>query len=238
MDWGALIGPAVVAAAVSGAISVIGLIVSTRTARVIHSEKLAFDRDLAERKFAFDKDMAERKFKFDRELHDHKRRVELAETTLAEFRQMMKIIGAIRSPFAYGNEGTDRPRGKNETEEESQQKDAYFAPFARVVKHTDFIESFESKRYRAGAILGNGIDEAFQAIRDVIINIQVSSRTLAGIVDGGSQVRRANEALKESCERVIWENSALDDPIAEKVQRAMAVVEKVCWPILRSGLKT
>jgi resolvase-like protein len=33
MDWGALIGPAVVAAAVSGIVSVVGLIVSTRTAR-------------------------------------------------------------------------------------------------------------------------------------------------------------------------------------------------------------
>jgi hypothetical protein len=102
MDWGALIGLAVVAAAVSGIVSVAGLIVSTRTARAIHTEKLAFDERLAERKFEFDKELAERKFQYEREFHDHKRHVEFAETILAEFLQIADVIQAVRSPGDLG----------------------------------------------------------------------------------------------------------------------------------------
>jgi hypothetical protein len=53
MDFSSLIGPAVVAAGVSGVISVISLVVSNRTARRLHTEKLGFDSQLAERKFQF-----------------------------------------------------------------------------------------------------------------------------------------------------------------------------------------
>lgn len=104
MDWGALIGPAVVAAGVSGVISVAGVIVSTRTARAIHSEKLAFDRDqaaqkfafderLAERKFEFDKELAERKFEFDKLLSAHKLE---ADTALAEKKFRLDVRMADR----------------------------------------------------------------------------------------------------------------------------------------------
>ena len=72
MDWGSFIGPAVVAAAVSGIVSVVGLVVSTRTARAIHTEKLAFDREQAAQKLAFDERLAERKFAFDKQLAEHK----------------------------------------------------------------------------------------------------------------------------------------------------------------------
>ena len=106
---GSLIGPAVVAAGVSGIVSVVGLIVSTRTARAIHTEKLGFDRGqaaqklafdkrLAERKFEFDKDLAERRFKYARALHDHRRRTEIAEEVLADFYQARDIMQAARSP--------------------------------------------------------------------------------------------------------------------------------------------
>jgi hypothetical protein len=46
----------------SAVVSVVGLIVSTRTARAISTEKLAFDRDQAAQKLAFDERLAEHKF--------------------------------------------------------------------------------------------------------------------------------------------------------------------------------
>jgi hypothetical protein len=61
MDWGAFIGPAVVAAVVSGIISVIGMVVSTRTALALHTEALKSDERLAQRKFEVDEEVAERK---------------------------------------------------------------------------------------------------------------------------------------------------------------------------------
>jgi hypothetical protein len=87
MDWGAsFIGPAVVA--VSGIVSVVGLIVSTQTARAIHTEKLAFDERLAERKVNADIALAEKKIALDASLADRKRRQDLAEEVLSGFFQI------------------------------------------------------------------------------------------------------------------------------------------------------
>src|SRR5580700_1352141 len=99
MDYTSLIGPAVVAAAVSGFISVVGLIVSTRTAHFLHAAKLGFDREQAERKANADIALATRKleadlalagkkFELDARLTDRKRRQDLAEKVLSGFYQM------------------------------------------------------------------------------------------------------------------------------------------------------
>jgi len=125
MDWGSFIGPAVVAAGVSGIVTVVGLIVSTRTARALHTEKLAFDREQATQKLAFDERLAERKVNaditlaekkvaLDASLADRKRRQDLAEEVLSSFYQMKDIIRAIRSPMSYEGEGKDRPKVEGE----------------------------------------------------------------------------------------------------------------------------
>jgi hypothetical protein len=154
MDYTSLIGPAVIAAVVSGIVSIVGLITSSRTARTIHREKLEFDHKLAQQKFEFDKDLAERKFKYDREFHDHKRRVELAETILSDFMQMSDVIQAVRSPLAFGGEAVGRTRNEGETEEEARQRDSYYVPIARLTRHSEFISGLMSKRYRAAPCLG------------------------------------------------------------------------------------
>jgi hypothetical protein len=165
MDWGALIGPAVVAAGVSGFISVVGLIVSTRTARAIHTEKLAFDRELAERKFAADEKLAERKFEFDKLLSTHKleadtaltqrkvqldaafadrkRRQDLAEQILSGFYQVRDATRAIRVPLVQQDESKDRPQAEHESTDVARLKDTYYAPLAR----------FDARRAEIGDLL-------------------------------------------------------------------------------------
>jgi hypothetical protein len=46
MNWTSLIGPAVVAAVISGLVSCIGIWISARTARRIHKEKLDASKTL------------------------------------------------------------------------------------------------------------------------------------------------------------------------------------------------
>ncbi|MCU1340310.1 MAG: hypothetical protein JWO19_5891, partial [Bryobacterales bacterium] len=55
-----LVGPAVVAAIVSGLVTILGNIFSIRSSRGINTEKIASEKDLAERKFEFEADLAER----------------------------------------------------------------------------------------------------------------------------------------------------------------------------------
>ena len=61
MDLSSFVGPAVVAAVVSGIIATVGMFVNRATTIRVHEDKLKPDRDLAERKFDFDRDLAERK---------------------------------------------------------------------------------------------------------------------------------------------------------------------------------
>jgi hypothetical protein len=83
MDYTSLIGPAVVAAVIAGLVSVISLLMNRSTTLAMHSQRLAFDREQAERKFEFDTALsreqaqrrvdaelalAERKFEFDTQL--------------------------------------------------------------------------------------------------------------------------------------------------------------------------
>jgi hypothetical protein len=94
MDW---IGPVVLAAIVSAIFSIAVLVVSTGTARALHTEKLNSERKLAERR-EYDKDLAERKFRYERDLHDHGRRVELAEQALAAIHEAKSALVSPLSP--------------------------------------------------------------------------------------------------------------------------------------------
>ena len=95
--------PAVVAALVSGLVSIVGFMVSARTNLSIHSQRLVFDENQAERKFDFDKELAERRFSYDSELAErkfaqereqivYKRRFELAEGLLADAYRRTKSL--------------------------------------------------------------------------------------------------------------------------------------------------
>ena len=130
--------------------------------------KASADTQLAERKSDFDADLAERKFRYDRELHDHKRRVEFAETILADFLQIADVIQAVRSPGGFWGEAAGRQRSEGETDDQSRQLDSYYVPLARLTQQSDLISELMSKRYRAHAILGSDIDQAFQKIENVI----------------------------------------------------------------------
>jgi len=236
--WLALIGPVVVAAVISGIIAVIGLVVSTKTARTIHSDKLEFDERLAERKFDFDKELAERKFTYDRDLHDHKRRVEMAEAVLADFLQMADVVRAIRSPASSRTEAAGRQRPENESEDMARDRDTYFVPLARIRENSEFISGLMSKKYRSKAVLGDEIDEAFAAVHEVIIRIQVSASTLSNMVGRGRAAFERNEGLWSRCEADIWAGAPGDDQIQPMIERSIAVAESVCRPILEKGQPT
>jgi hypothetical protein len=232
MDWTSLVGPAVVAAGVSGVVSVAGFFVSARTARSIHTERLTFDNDLAERRFNYEKELAERKFQYEREFHDHKRRVELAETILAEFLQISDIIQNVRSPAGYWDEGSGRPRSEDETDDQARQLDSYYVPLVRLTKHSDLISGLMSKRYRANAVLGGEIEQAFQEITKVISRVRTSSEALMHSVKQPESVRVRNQANIEHYETDIWGGLPETDRLQPMVNRAIEIVEKVCRAIL------
>ncbi|ACL62418.1 hypothetical protein [Methylobacterium nodulans] len=232
MDW---IGPAVVAAAVSGIVSTVGFVVNRATTLATHRERLTADRTLAERKSEFDKDLAERKFRYDRDLNDHKRGVELAETVLSDFYQMTAVLQEIRNSGALSNEWEERTPEPGETEWQAQNRNTYFVPLASIRRNSEFLSGMMSRRYRSKAMLGAEIDAAFQAVHEILVRVQVSAGTLMRLVDGSGEGRQRNQALRDRCEADIWMGAGdpnAPDQLAEQMEQAVAAAERVCQRII------
>ena len=57
-----------------------------------------------------------------------RRRIELAEDTIADFYEARDIITAIRNPFSYGGEAEQREGRDEEKPEIQEYRDAYYIP--------------------------------------------------------------------------------------------------------------
>jgi hypothetical protein len=242
MDWTSLIGPAVVAATISGLVGGVGIWISARTARRIHAEKLAFDEkqverkitadiDLAERKFKFDSDLAERRFIYDRRFNDHKRRVELAEEVLAGFLRVRDILREVRSPHGFGNEGEDRPKWENETDQQANSRRTYFVPISRLLKYSDFINNLMTKRYQMNAYFGSNAEAPFDIIWNILAQVQSAARMMMSSIALDGQ-RQGSDDLWEKWERAIWQGLEEPDPHVAEIERAIAAMEAICRPTL------
>lgn len=235
MDFNALIGPAVVAAAVSGIVTIIGNSLSNKSSRAINLEKIASEKDLAERKFEAETDLAERKFKQEQALHDYRRTVEFGEDLLSSFYKLKDVVRAVRGPFSYGDEGATRKRRPNEIEAEAQSRDGFYVPIARLQKETTFISDLLSKKYRAQAVFGNDVHRAFEMTVEVLNKIQIASNMLVENVGQGRQEPEFWRGL----ERDIWDTSGPDKPdaLAQKILDAIGLVEKAVRPALEGAKK-
>lgn len=181
-------GPAVaamVSAAVSSVIALLGVWVTRSTTIRVSRERFDFEKTLAEQKQSAELQLAERKFQYDRDLHDHKRRVELAEEVLADFYRFADIIRAVRSPGGFKDESAGRPHTESETPAEASKLDAYFVPIARVAQQSDLLSDLKGKRYRSRALLGQPIDEAFAALDAAVWEVQSKAMMLSNMVKRG-----------------------------------------------------
>jgi hypothetical protein len=234
-----------VAAAVSGIVTVVGFIVSTRTARAIHTEKLDFDRDQGAQKLAFDERLAERKVNadialaekkiaLDASLADRKRRQDLAEEVLSGFYQMKDIIREIRSPMSYDGEGKDRPKSAGESADVARMRDTYFPIIARFEAHRKEIADLLSRRYRMSAWFGKEAEGPFDEIQQSLNTVLVSARLLvqwAG--DNVPAISPDNAALWRKMQDDIWEGRADLDPINVQITHAISSIEAICRPVLQ-----
>jgi len=218
-----LIGPAVVAAFVSGVVTILGNVFSIRSSRSINSEKIASEKELAESKFDFEKDIAERKFRYEQELHDYRRRVEFAEELLAAFYKLRDIVLSIRGPFSYGDEGATRKRREHESEPEATARDSFYVPIARMQKQTEFLSDLISKKYRAQAVFKRDIQRAFVLANEVLNTIQIASGMLVEQVGQP----RADPEFWRKLEGQIWNTSTPDKPdeLSQKIDQAIEIVE-------------
>jgi hypothetical protein len=143
MNWNELIGPAVVAAVISG------LVVWLTSIR-----RFAVDRQLAERKIAADIALAEKKLALDQALVIWRRRYELAEQILTTAYEARDILVWVRAPVQLAGEGETRKAADGENDKLRERRNSYFVPIERLARETKTFSTLQTLRYAAAAHFG------------------------------------------------------------------------------------
>jgi hypothetical protein len=233
MDYTSLIGPAVVAAVIAGIISVISLVMNRATTLATHSQRLAFDREQAERRVNAEIALAERKFALDRALDHHKRRADLAERTLIAFYEARDVFTLVRSRGIFGGEGSSRQSSESEGEDQKKRRDTYFVPIERLIKEKKLFARLQSLRYAFAANFGTTTREPFNAIWEAHNRIASSASVLIQLTFDGDDDHRSSRAGNEPLLNAIgWGPADRPDEIDQKIEKAVTDIEAVCRPVL------
>jgi hypothetical protein len=228
--WTSLIGPAVVAAVISGVVAAIGIWISARTTRSIHTEKLEFDREQAERRINAEIGLAEKKVDLDRAFAAWKRKAEFAEEVLSDFYQARDVINGARSPGSFGGEGTTRQKGDWESESDTGTLNAYFATTERLVNQREFFAQLHARRYRFMTYFGNEASKPYADLHRIYAEIVVSVRMLIQ-----THQQRAYGTLPENRQQwqAVIRDVGDDDAVRGRLDRLVEAVEATCGPTIR-----
>lgn len=226
------IGPAVIAAAVSGIIAVIGLFVNRATTVTLHQSKLDADQRLAERKIEADITLAKRKFEYDRHQAIFKRRFELAEILLAEAYRYRSLMKFVRNGASFGAEGETRPAAEYESENVKRQRNNYYVPQERIHAQDEFLSAMFARRTTAQALFGEDADKAFDLFNRAIHRVRVASGLL---VDWTKDHQEVDKDLMKKLRDDIWEPMAehnKTNEIGAMIDEGVELLEKLCKPVL------
>jgi hypothetical protein len=232
MDWNNLIGPAVVAAIVSGLVAVVGFVVNRNTLFQLHRERLKAEGELADKKFLFDKKLAYERFTYERQQAVFKRRFELAEHILADTYRLRELISFARNSASSGNDGSTRPQSDMEPDKLTQVRNHYFVPIERLHKENGFTPSFFARRNSCRAHFGSEIDVAFKKLEEAIISVKISAETL--IHQAGDFQNTSKEDFNK-LKNDIWQPFAKhknDDRVGKEIDEAVTLIEGFCQPVL------
>ena len=157
-----------------------------------------------------------------------RRRIELAEDTIADFYEARDIITAIRNPFSYGGEAEQREGRDEEKPEIQEYRDAYYIPLKRIDEHTDFFAKLRARRYRVIAAFGIETAEPFEKVYRIRSEIVVAARMLLVLgPEGKVETRRKHEAS-------IWW-SGEGDTIETALDEVIVQVENTFRPVIESA---
>lgn len=254
LTLGSFLGPAVVAAIVSGIVTTIGFVVNRSTSLKMHKQKLDFDRELAERKITADIELTGRKFEFDRSLSEKKvdleialaekkvtldrallawkRKAEFAEEVLADFYEARDILNNVRSPLVMVGEGATRERQPGEAEEETRRLDIYYTTIERLKASDEFFSKLHARRYRFAANFGRAASTPYTALLHYHRQIAVAARMLLDTYqdrnDGSLRADRINWRKVVS-----WWGS--EDPMPGELDNIVSQMEVVCSATIGAG---
>ncbi|MBE3761943.1 hypothetical protein HJ205_23275 [Vibrio parahaemolyticus] len=154
-----------------------------------------------------------------------KRRIELAEETLATFFEIKDAIAFIRSPFASVGEGESRVVGEREKPEETELLNRGHIVFERYEKKREVFIKFETLKYKFMATYGEDSEAIFKDTNKAVNSIFSSARLLAtrywqrqGRVQMSDDEFEKHLEGMQKHEDVFWDTWEDDDVIRKQLQ--------------------
>ena len=163
-----------------------------------------------------------------------KRRIELAEETLAKFFEVKDAIIMIRSPFGRIGEGSSRAPAPGETEAETEVLNRGYVVVERYQKAEKTFSDFQVLKYKFMAAFGHKTEEIFNETYKAVSSIFSAANTLARsywhpsrrfVANNPEQFeRRIRE--QDTFEGILWDSNEESDAIRQKLATAQRKLEE------------
>lgn len=174
-----------------------------------------------------------------------KRKIDLAEQTLAKFFEVNDAIAFIRNPFSSGNEGSTREKGEHETEAETELLNRGYIVVERYQKRELVFSEFQTLKYKFMATFGKETEQIFTDTARALNSIFVSARMLAthywqrqGRVhmEADEFQRHLDEMHRH--EGIFWDIQTDDDEIRKQLNSVLQRLESVTAPSFAEPMQT
>lgn len=174
-----------------------------------------------------------------------KRKIELAEETLAAFFEIKDAISFIRNPWSSGKEGSTRNRAANERDAESQLLDRGYIVFERYESKKDIFVRFNTLKHKFMAMFGTGTENIFKDTNQTLNSIFASANMLATHYwqRQGRVQMEADEFQKHLDEMhrhegIFWDRYNENDEIRNQLAATQQELERVIKPCFEEPMKT
>ena len=161
-----------------------------------------------------------------------RKKADLAEQTLAAFYEARDIIRAARHPGSFDHEGKSRQPMEGEAESEARYRNSVYVPVERLLSQNEFFARLEASKYRFMALFGKGHAKPFDTIKKVRNRVLISSGMLIRTHSEFAEEREELRRNRETWERDIGVGLTDEDPLADKVEAAIADIERSCMAAL------
>jgi hypothetical protein len=159
-----------------------------------------------------------------------KRRFELAEEALVATFAVVYALEAIRSPFAWGGEGSTRKQGENETAEQKEKLDQAFVPFERMAAHADAFSALAKSALLMEAHFDKPVADSMRLLLGARGQI-ASSANMMRRLSGLGPLAEGSQKTYDRCHAVLYasgsrdsENPAYDDVLSEEIENARKAI--------------
>lgn len=170
--------------------------------------------------------------------HAGKRRIELAEDSLALFYEAADAIRHIRGPMSFDYETKDIEKMENESEKAYVARKNASVVFVRYNQHQELFNKLHAMRYRFMSQIGKEDAKPFEELRGITNEIISSGRRLARLwaKDHFQTDEQWNQhhVQTEKYEAIFWDHMSDDDPINPKLDKVITEMEATCRRVIEA----